>query len=244
MRTLRIYTPTELQVGHAATLTDSAFKHLTEVLRTAVNDNVTLFNGDGYDYRGTVQQIEKKSCSIDLSDRVLLTNESPLRIHLLQSICKSDRMDYCIQKATELGVSSITPVITQHGNVKHRGDRATKKHNHWQGVMTSACEQSGRATLPELQAIATLAETLTVLAKDSSDKIVLAPNAKKSLKSYSVEREIYLLIGPEGGLAADEIALAEHNGFTTLSMGPRILRVETACSSAIASLQLLHGDWS
>ncbi len=238
MRSHRFYTPINLQQNTSIELPAEAAHHCAQVLRYKVGDTLTVFNGDGFDYLATVIQIEKKRCQISLTNRAAPDNESPLKIHLLQGVARGDKMDLIIQKAVELGVAEITPLFTERCNVKLDGKRLDKKLQHWHHTIISACEQSGRALLPELhQPI-----SINKLAKHKITSIYLEPTAKSRFGDLAIEQSIRLFIGPEGGFSDKDLAHLELLGCTGIKIGPRILRTETAGLSAISILQNLQGD--
>ena len=201
---------------------------------------ITVFNNSIYEYSCELLDDNQSAVSIRVGSRHECNTESELRIHLLQGVSRGDRMDISIQKATELGVHMITPVICNRTNISFDAQRSKKKHQHWQQIIISACEQSGRSQLATLSDITTyelsLKQTLQGL------KLVLDPAAQTSLRSLQPDSDITLLIGPEGGLTEDEIEQARQAGFTSVSLGPRVLRTETAGIAAISALQVLWGD--
>ena len=240
MRISRIYTQATLQASQSVELEEKPSHHLSKVLRLKVGSDVILFNGDGYDYSGHINAIEKKSVGIYINSREIKNSESSLKIHLGVAVSKGDRMDWIIQKSTELGVDEITPLLTERTELKLKGDRKEKKQHHWQKIANGACEQSGRARLPTINRIQHLSEwTQTTKA---TRKFVLHHRSIKQLNSNDDISSVCLLIGPEGGLSEDEIALAEHHHFDALQLGPRILRTETAPLAAISILQHHWGD--
>ena len=173
------------------------------------------------------------TCAIDLSRAFEIRNEQ-------QGVSRGERMDFAIQKAVELGVKKIVPVITERCNVQLNGDRADKRFHHWRGVMISACEQSGRSFLPELSPVQTLADVLS----DYQDELnlVLDPLAETRFTKLPKPQSLTMLIGPEGGLADSEVAMAKDTGYQAVQFGPRILRTETAAVAALAVSQTLWGD--
>ena len=244
MSNLRFHSPTALTVGKQAPLSDNAMAHAIRVMRLKVGDTLTLFCGDGFDYHCALTSIEKKSAQVEVLSRTQVSNESPLTIRLLQGISSGDRMDYTIQKAVELGVTEIYPLSTERSVTKLSGDRAEKRMEHWQGVAIAACEQSGRAIVPTVHAPMTLAQWLTQHASPDCLNLLLNPIGAKRLAALNKpDHPINLLIGPEGGLSAAEIALATQHHFQSIVLGPRILRTETAALTAIASMQSLWGDF-
>jgi 16S rRNA (uracil1498-N3)-methyltransferase len=210
-------------------------------MRTKKDSDVILFNGDGFEYAATLLNENLKNCSVSVNKKVRTQCESPVRIILLQGISRSDRMDACIQKSTELGVNIIVPILCERTTTKLKDNRAEKKIAHWQQVIISACEQSGRCVIPELQSIATYTQALQ--AANSSCKLVLVPDSKTGLGNIQTpEDDIYILVGPEGGLTRDEIKFACDMNFKGIQLGPRILRTETTGPACIAAIQTLWGD--
>ena len=160
----------------------SASNHLKDVLRLKVGHKVTLFDGDGFDYTGRITKLDKKSVRIEVHSYQRIVNESSLKIHLLQPVSRAEKMDWCIQKATELGVHQITPVICKRSNVKYEDKKIEKKLTHWQSVITSACEQSGRATIPSICAPLAYTEALTKISAKNALKIITSPIAGKTAR--------------------------------------------------------------
>lgn len=240
MRISRIYTQANLQTSQLVALEEKSSHHLSKVLRLKIGSSVILFNGDGYDYAGHIDAINKRSVSVNIGSREIVNNESPLKIHLGIAVSKGDRMDWIIQKSTELGVDEITPLLSARTEVKLKGDRKEKRQLHWQQIVISACEQSGRSQLPNINPIQSLTEwTKTTKA---TKKFVLHHRTTQQLDSRDDVDLICLLIGPEGGLSEDEIEFAEEHQFCALQLGPRILRTETAPLTAISILQHTWGD--
>lgn len=221
-------------------LPDTVHRHAVQVLRLKPGALIRLFDGKGLEFEAELTTVEKRHSQARLLNRLENQSESPLKITLLQGVSRGERMDFAIQKAVELGVSTIVPVVTERCNVQLKQDRAQKRVDHWQGVLISACEQSGRAFLPELAALNTLDEVLS--SSESELKLVLDPRASQGFNELSPPQTLSLLIGPEGGLAEAEIDLAAQHGFTAVQFGPRILRTETAAVAALAVVQTLWGD--
>lgn len=240
MRLHRIFTPAFLEPGAAVELDDRAARYVGRVLRMRAGDTVVLFNGDGCDYPATIVQAAKQTVSAQVNDAVSATNESPLRIQLAQGIARGERMDFALQKAVELGVSTIQPLFCQRTEVKLSGPRLGKRLDHWRGIIVSACEQSGRAVVPHLQEPVGLDAWLHEPSPGA--RLVLRPEADATLPGLGRRDRVCLLIGPEGGLADREIAAAVDAGFTPVRLGPRVLRTETAGPAALAVLQTLWGD--
>lgn len=240
MRQSRIFTSQPLSVAVTVELTGPAFHYLARVLRLSTGSALTLFNGDGKDYLGEITGIESKSVLVRIIDGTDAGNESPLKITLVQGVCRGERMDYALQKATELGVFCIQPLISHRVEVRLDKTRLVKRLNHWQGVVTSACEQSGRALVPEVKTPLRLSDW--VATADSSPRLVLDPYTQDKLAELSIaDRSLSLVIGPEGGFTDEEIQGFQENGLTPVSLGPRVLRTETAGPAAIAVLQAKTG---
>lgn len=244
MSNLRFFSPSPLTIGQTTALSENAAAHAIRVMRLKAGDTLILFSGDGFDYQCALTDIEKKAAYAEVQSRTAVSNESPLNIRLLQGISSGDRMDYTIQKAVELGITEIFPLMTDRSVTKLSGDRAGKRVEHWQGVAIAACEQSGRAVIPPVHAPVTLAQWLGQHETQASLNILLNPvGAKRLAQIDKPSCHIHMLIGPEGGLSPGEIALASQNNFQSIVLGPRILRTETAAVTAIASMQTLWGDF-
>lgn len=229
-----------MQTSKLVVLEEKPSHHLSKVLRLKVGSGVILFNGDGYDYSGLIEAIDKRSVCISIDSRENVDNESSLKIHLGIAVSKGDRMDWIIQKSTELGVDEITPLLSRRTEVKFKDDRKEKKQLHWQQVSISACEQCGRSTLPKINPVQPLDEW--VKTTKAVRKFVLHHRSPQQLDRHEDVDFVCLLIGPEGGLSDDEITLAEAYQFGALQFGPRILRTETAPLAAISILQHTWGD--
>jgi len=241
MRTSRIYHQGSLSHNQEFELESQAAIHLARVLRCKEGDELILFNGDGNEYSATINRIHRNHVWVKVLSEQPVNRESPLNITLLQAISKGERMDYTIQKAVELGISNIIPLITER-SLSLKADRATKKLQHWKGVITSACEQCGRNIIPDILEPVTLTDWLMNCDKNALN-LILAPTASTSLNEidYS-EKNITLLIGPEGGLTDNEISQCLHHGLSGVKMGPRILRTETAAITALSIIQSRWGD--
>lgn len=238
----RIFQSVDLVSGSTIELDQSASHHLVTVLRAKVKDIITVFNGRGGEYRAIITQINKKQVIVELKEFVDREAESSLELYLAQGISRSEKMDYTIQKAVELGVKKIIPLFTERCTVKLDEERRAKRHQHWQSIIISACEQSGRNHIPELLFPMSLENGLNAVQADW--RFVLSPMASSQLKETSVKKDqrVILLIGPEGGLSDPEINLACQHGYFPLNLGPRILRTETAAVAAITALQCCFGD--
>jgi len=240
MRIPRIYTSQRLRANAGIALEAGPSQHLARVLRMRPGDALTLFDGRGGEYGATISALERKQVLISTGDHRSIELESSLRIHLGIALSRGDRMDWIVQKATELGVSALTPLFTEHTEVKLAGDRAARKLLHWEQVAISACEQCGRNRLPEIHPVLALEPWLA--ATEAQRKFVLHHRAEPPGAGAGTPDNIALLVGPEGGLSAVEIGAAEQAGYSALRLGPRVLRTETAPLAGIAILQSFWGD--
>jgi 16S rRNA (uracil1498-N3)-methyltransferase len=242
MRTTRIYFNGVLTVQTELVLPPATSHYVIHVLRLKPGSNIILFNGGGEDYCATIIKILKKQAILSIDNVILKEADAPLKIHLAQAILKSEKMDWVIQKAVELGVSSITPLMTDYCSVKLDEERATRRLKHWREIIISACEQSGRTRLALLSNVYEFHNW--VQAAQGLIKICCHPKASLRMKPLEVplDSDILLLIGPEGGFSEKEIKLACHHNFIQVSLGPRILRAETAALTAIAIAQSQWGD--
>ncbi|MEN9724655.1 MAG: Ribosomal small subunit methyltransferase [Pseudomonadota bacterium] len=233
----------KLALGAQVRLPESAAIHAIRALRLGVGDQAILFNGDGQDYISELIHVQKNEVIAKILKTKLVENESPIKILLAQAISSGDRMDFTLQKAVEMGVTEIQPIASQRSVVKLSGERAEKRREHWQNVVNSACEQSGRAFVPQVASPMSLSEWLGTK-PEAETKITLAPTAKITLKDLNQPVDtICLLVGAEGGLTDNEIELAASQGFQPIKLGKRILRTETAPLAAIATMQALWGDF-
>ncbi len=247
MRKTRLYYPDVLHCNTDVQLNNTASAHLSRVLRARAGFPVILFNGNGKQYNAEVMDTNPRKITVHIISEQVITRESPLKITLIQGISRNDRMETCLQKATELGVHQLFPVICERSNFKLDEQRLKKKLSHWQQVVIGACEQSGRNTIPPVQPLQTLTEYLNAPV-DNQYRFFLHPDAEQKLKSFQTQIStppsgVSILIGPEGGLDEQEIHLLTQNHWQGIKMGPRILRTETAGPAAIALLQLLGGDF-
>lgn len=241
--TSRVYINQALSLGASIMLPEDAARHLVQVLRMRIGESFIAFNGQGGEYTATLSAVAKRDAQATISEYHAADRESPLSITLAQCVSKGDRMDFTLQKAVELGVSTIVPLMSLRTVVKLDAERWAKKIEHWQGVIISACEQSGRTRVPQLAAPQDLDDWLADSGSDHL-KLVLAPGASKQLRQLDRgSRAVTLLVGPEGGLSDAECALAARHDFIPLALGPRILRTETAGVAALAAIQAQWGDW-
>jgi len=239
-RLSRVYTPKALRVGDALTLEEGPSKHLLTVLRHQVGDSVIVFNGDGAEYIGQIQPGPgPKACVVSLEEQTIPQVESPLHTHLIQAIGRGERMDWVVQKATELGVARITPVFTQRTGVKLDGKRQAQRQARWQAIAIGACEQSGRVRVPTIDAPMELSQFSQAVQMPC---FYLDPMAETHLSTVEKTTQLALIIGPEGGLDPSEIEALKNRGAQGLRLGPRVLRTETAGPVALACLQTLMGD--
>ncbi len=218
-------------------------RYLGKALRSRVGDTISVFNGDGPEWPATITRITKNSVSLALGESFEADTESPLKIHLVQSISRGERMDFVVQKATELGVKRITPVLTEYNVVKFDAARAEKRREHWQRIAISASEQCGRTRLPLIDSPIPLNNWFGTKPEKLDTELILRPNAVTPLASTpKPETKICVLIGPEGGFSDSEYGDAEFSGFKSVSLGPRVLRTESAAIATLTVLQCLWGD--
>ena len=241
MRNPRIYSDQPLEAGTSVELTDSAANHVGKVLRMKTGEPLVLFNGLGGAFQGCISNVTKKSVEVHLEQKQEGDAESPLTIELGQTLSRGERMDYAIQKATEVGVTRITPLFSERCEVKLKADRIEKRLKHWQQIAISACEQCGRNIVPTIHPPMKLEDWVT--SRNTQLNFVLHHRTEKKLTGYDQPESVSLLIGPEGGLTEQEIALAEHHRFAALALGPRVLRTETAPVVAISLMQFVWGDY-
>ena len=246
MSKTRIYQNSDFILNEIVKLSDDAFGHIVRVLRLVEGDIVTLFNGnEACQYTAKLVNVKKKDASVEILSQEMITNESPLNVHLGQGVSRGDRMDFTLQKSVELGVNKITPLFTERCGVKLSTDRLAKKREQWQKIVISACEQSGRCIVPEVTEPMLLQDWIKQ--ETNALKLNLHPKAKHSIMTLPMEKvaseqRVRLLIGPEGGLSDTEIAQANQAGFQDILLGPRVLRTETAALTAITALQCRFGD--
>jgi 16S rRNA (uracil1498-N3)-methyltransferase len=239
----RLFVSSELINGTEIELDGDRARYLGRALRARVGDKVNVFNGEGAEWTAAILHISKNTITLRVENNHEAGTESPLKIHLVQGISRGERMDLVIQKATELGVKRITPVITEYGVVKLDESRANKRRDHWQKIATSAVEQTGRVRLPLVDTPIPLKNWFGDKPKEVDTELILKPGATTTLVSVpSPETKVCVLIGPEGGFSDGEYEDAKIAGFKAVSLGPRILRTETAAIATLAVLQSLWGD--
>lgn len=247
MRTTRVYYPDRIQLHSSLWLDEQTSRHVGLVLRLSAGEEIIVFNGDGFDYVGKIRACSAKSKSkqleIEMIEKRSLQTESALYIHLVQAVSRPEKLEWVIQKSTELGVSEISLIMTEYCSVKFS---AQKKSDRYQKIMISACEQSGRATLVNINPVKTFSDYL----RDHPAQwghtvgIICEPESEHPLKNIQHKHNAFtVLIGPEGGFSPTEIKLAQEKGFQSVRFGHRILRTETAGVCAITALQTLWGDF-
>ncbi len=241
MRISRVYTNQALEQGTSIMLPQEQSHYLANVLRQQTGDTVILFNGTDYEYEATLIHISKKQAELKITGCIEKNVESPLQIHLAIGLAKGGHMDLAIQKAVELGVHRIIPVITEFSNVRIKADRLQNKMNHWSSIIISAAEQCGRTKLAILEQPVKLDAFLA--SEPVGQRLLFHPEADTTFAELDGKPDnVTLLTGPEGGFSTEEVALARDSGFKVLGLGPRILRAETAVISALACCQARWGD--
>ncbi|MDJ0905177.1 MAG: 16S rRNA (uracil(1498)-N(3))-methyltransferase [Woeseiaceae bacterium] len=244
MSLTRLFISQRLGTGATLRLDGDRARYVGRVLRLRPGDRLRVFNGDDGEYDAHLQKVTKSSAELLVEEPVDSGTESALKLQLVQGISRGERMDFVIQKATELGVKRITPVFTEYGVVKLDEKRAAKRRDHWQGVAESACEQSGRIRPPLIDAPVALNTWFGMSARETDTDLILRPGAPTALTSVDApSTKVCLLIGPEGGFSDQEYADARLAGFTAVSLGPRVLRTETAALATVAVAQSLWGDF-
>jgi len=241
MRIHRVYTNQRLAAGQAVVLDEDSSHYLARVLRVVAGQPLVLFNGDGHDYASVVENASKKGIVAGVNTRLPGAAESPLRSTLVQSVARGERMDFALQKATELGVTVIQPVESARTEVRLKPEKVEARMGHWQKVLNSACEQCGRARLPELRPPMELVDWASSAADGL--RLVLAPAQDQPLSQLALPSAVEVLVGPEGGFDEQEMELLLRSDVKAVSLGPRILRTETAGPAALAILQSLAGDF-
>ncbi len=240
MRIPRVYDSQPLCEGAEIQLGPFAAQHLGRVLRLQPGDEVVVFNGQGGEFPGRLATVSKKQVSVRLGELRQPATDSALAVHLGQCLSRGERMDYAVQKATELGVTQLTPLFSERCEVRLKADRLVKRTEHWQQVAISASEQSYRCRPPQISPAVELSHWLAAVTADV--KLVLDPRAPVTLSKLAMPASVALLIGPEGGLSVTEVKCAEAQGFLPITLGPRVLRTETAPVVALSLLQYLWGD--
>ncbi|MCP5152471.1 MAG: 16S rRNA (uracil(1498)-N(3))-methyltransferase [Ectothiorhodospiraceae bacterium] len=242
MRTVRLHLPLRFAPGDSVTLPEASARHVRTVLRLRDGDPLVVFDGSGPEFEARLEHGPRKAMLARIGDPLApRTCESPLTLHLAQGISRGPRMDYTVQKATELGVHRITPLVTERSVVRLEAERAERRTDHWQALASGACEQSGRVRVPVVEAPVGFGAWLDAGVPGTG--VLLDPAAELGPRDLPAPQGVLtLLVGPEGGLAPAERTAALERGFTGIRLGPRVLRTETAAVTALAALQLLWGD--
>lgn len=242
MRLTRVHVPGPLTAGRRHTIDGDAANHIARVLRLGQGDPLTLFDGRGGEYAARIEELRKGTVIVSVAGQLPVARESSLPITLAQGVSRGERMDWVVQKATELGVSRIIPVMTERSVVKLEAQQAERKRLHWQGIAIAACEQSGRDRIPGIDAPLELPGFLGGI-DVCATRVLLSPaGALRITDLQRPEGGVVVLIGPEGGLAEAEQRAALAAGFVGVRLGPRVLRTETAAVAALTLLQCQFGD--
>jgi len=235
----RFYVDAPLQAGIEMELPEDAAHHAANVLRVRAGEEIVLFNGRGGEHAARVSSIRKKKVHLEVGSHKAVERESPLHVVLVQGISSGERMEFTIRKAVELGVAEIRPVLSATSVARPKGDRAASRQAHWQRIAISACEQCGRNTIPPVRELGEVPG-----GPSEGEKLLLSPGGRIRLSAaLKGGHRLVLAAGPEAGFTAQEEALFEEVGFQPVSMGPRILRTETAALAALAALNALRGDF-
>jgi 16S rRNA (uracil1498-N3)-methyltransferase len=243
MRLNRVYVDAPLSPGSLIELPAPAAQHLAKVLRARSGDEIVLFSGDGREFIAAVESIRGSRVAAAVGEGRTVDRESPLDLTLVQCIARADRMDVIVQKATELGVTRIVPVLSRRSVVRLDEAQAASKTEHWRGIAVSACEQCGRNLLPLIEAPRQLIRYLGDAPRVGA-RLVLEPGAGASDAALQIGTAVEMAIGPEGGFDAEELEAFRLSGFASVALGPRVLRTETAAIAAIAWLQSRYGDFT
>ena len=244
MSASRLFSPIQLRANARLSFGSEQARYVGRVLRLRAGDVLTVFDGSGGEYPATVDTITKQELNLSLGEHVSRSMESPLRIRLVQGISRGERMDIVVQKATELGVHRISPVLTDFSVVKLEPDRAAKRREHWQKIAQSACEQCKRNIVPAIDAPQSLLDWFADNAGSDELQLMLRADAAEAMPAIEVPgSDLTILIGPEGGFSEAEIERATMAGLTAVRLGPRIMRTETAALAAISVAQATWGDY-
>jgi 16S rRNA (uracil1498-N3)-methyltransferase len=236
----RFYVDAPLRAGGVCSLSEDAAHHAIHVLRLREGEDVTLFNGRGGEFAARIASIQRLRIAIDLLQHRAIERESPLRLTLVQGVSAGEKMDSTVRKAVELGVAEVQPVLAARSVARPKGDRAENRRAHWQKVAIAACEQCGRNRIPEVHSLIAVSE---VRPHAQATRILLSPLSRLPLSKVPLEGTSFVLAaGPEAGFTADEEAALANAGFIPASLGPRVLRTETASVAALAALSALRGD--
>ena len=235
----RFYLDAPLRAGGVCALPEDSAHHAVHVLRLREGDEVTLFNGRGGEFAARIASMQRLKISIDLLQHRAVERESPLRVTLIQGVSSGERMDSTLRKAVELGVTEVQPVLATRSVARPKGERAEGRRSHWQKVVVAACEQCGRNKVPEVQPLISVAD----YRPGQGAKILLSPSSRPPLSKLSFDESQFILAaGPEAGFTEEEEARLVDAGFVPASLGPRVLRTETASVAALAAMNALRGD--
>jgi 16S rRNA (uracil1498-N3)-methyltransferase len=236
----RFYVDAPLRAGSVCTLSEDAAHHAIHVLRLRAGEDITVFNGRGGEFAGRIASIHRLKIAVDLLQHRTIERESPLRVTLVQGVSAGEKMDSTLRKAVELGVAEVQPVLTARSVARPKGERAEGRRAHWQKVVIAACEQCGRNLIPEVHALIGLSD---YRAAGTAMRILLSPLAQQPLSKLSLQgNDFVVAAGPEAGFTSAEEAVLVSSGFVAASLGPRVLRTETAAVAALAALSALRGD--
>lgn len=244
----RFFVDHALHPGATLQLPDDVTRHV-QVLRLHPGDTIELFNGEGGHFDAEIVEMGRRDTGVRVGEFRAVEAEPPYRLTLAQGIAGSDKMDWLIEKAVELGAAAFVPLVTARSVVRLSGDRAARRQLHWQRIVQASCEQCGRNRLPEVaaaQALDAWLESLPTSPGEGEMRLLLSPRASQPFATLPHEAprgNVTLLIGPEGGLSADEEAAARERGFTAIGLGPRVLRTETAGIAVLAALAARWGGW-
>ena len=243
MRIPRIFTDQPLHPDREVRLPEQAGEHVARVLRLERGHPLILFNGDGREYDASLATLAKRAVTATVTGVRDADRETPLQLTLAQGIARGEKMDWILQKATELGVTRIVPIVTERTEIKLDEERAERRLAHWSSVIAGACEQSGRNRLPEIELPQRLDRWLGALGDTPALRLALLPNGDSTLRQLpQMDNGAILVVGPEGGLSDTDTSMLTQSGFVGLRLGPRILRTETAGLAVLAALQALFGD--
>ncbi len=244
VRTARFFADLPIRAGSTVLLPEDAAHHAVHVLRLRPGDEVTLFHGRGGEYAGRIAAVDRLRVSVDVLAHRALERESPLAVTLVQGVSASEKMDFTVQKATELGVAAVQPVVAVRSPGRLAGERAELKRAHWRRVAVSSCEQCGRNRIPEVLPVRPLAEFCRA-PSGAGVRLLLTPRSALRLGAYAgrLGSEVVLAAGPEAGFSDEEESALAEAGFTPVRLGPRVLRTETAALAALAALQALAGEF-
>lgn len=241
MRTPRLYIDAVLTSGERLLLDKEKAHYISHVLRMRTGAAIKLFNNTGYEFDAVIVELSKKNAELEVKEKHENNNESLLKITLCLAVSRGQHMDYSVQKAIELGVHTIIPVVTEFSNVKLQADRLENKMTHWQNIIISATEQCGRNRLAELLSPVSFSECL--LLDIPKPVLMLLPGSQQTMRSVKLEnKQLSIMIGPEGGFSDTEVKQANDKNTVSINMGPRTLRAETAVATALANAQQLWGD--